>query len=240
MKWDPELQYLIYPAGRVAGKNDYALNMSEASARATLEALFSYITESLGGTRGTDEGGWFEGGGSKSPQNFRVSNWVLGNEVNACKAWNYAGNVSTQECADNYARAFQVLYQAVKKSDRNARVFISLDHTWTAWTSDGHPGKEYLDRFAYYMHATEPQMEWHVDYHPYSNPLYRNDFWNDWSSTSGSEYTSYISMNNLWVLTNYLKKIESRYGIKNTDDDGNPDPTGGIRVILGRTGIYCS
>ena len=46
--------------------------------------------------------------------------------------------------------------------------FISLDHTWTAWTSDGHPGKEYLDRFAYYMHATEPQMEWHVDYHPYS------------------------------------------------------------------------
>ena len=133
MKWDPELQYLIYPAGRVAGKNDYALNMSEASARATLEALFSYITESLGGTRGTDEGGWFEGGGSKSPQNFRVSNWVLGNEVNACKAWNYAGNVSTQECADNYARAFQVLYQAVKKSDRNARVFISLDHTWTAW-----------------------------------------------------------------------------------------------------------
>lgn len=240
MKWDPELQYLIYPAGRVAGKNDYALNMSEASARATLEALFSYITESLGGTRGTDEGGWFEGDGSKSPRNFRVSNWVLGNEVNACKAWNYAGNVSTQECADNYARAFQVLYQAVKKSDSNARVFISLDHTWTAWTSDGHPGKEYLDRFAYYMHATEPQMEWHVDYHPYSNPLYRNDFWNDWSSTSGSEYTSYISMNNLWVLTNYLKKIESRYGIKNTDDDGNPDPTGGIRVILGEQGYIAA
>ena len=240
MKWDPELQYLIYPAGRVAGKNDYALNMSEASARATLEALFSYITESLGGTRGTDEGGWFEGDGSKSPQNFRVSNWVLGNEVNACKAWNYAGNVSTQECADNYARAFQVLYQAVKKSDRNARVFISLDHTWTAWTSDGHLGKEYLDRFAYYMHATEPQMEWHVDYHPYSNPLYRNDFWNDWSSTSGSEYTSYISMNNLWVLTNYLKKIENRYGIKNTDDDGNPDPTGGIRVILGEQGYIAA
>lgn len=240
MKWDPELQYLIYPAGRVAGKNDYALNMSEASARATLEALFSYITESLGGTRGTDEGGWFEGDGSKSPQNFRVSNWVLGNEVNACKAWNFAGNVSTQECADNYARAFQMLYQAVKKSDRNARVFISLDHTWTAWTSDGHPGKEYLDRFAYYMHATEPQMEWHVDYHPYSNPLYRNDFWNDWSSTSGSEYTSYISMNNLWVLTNYLKKIESRYGIQNTDDDGNPDPTGGIRVILGEQGYIAA
>lgn len=240
MKWDPELQYLIYPAGRVAGKNDYALNMSEASARATLEALFSYITESLGGTRGTDEGGWFEGDGSKSPQNFRVSNWVLGNEVNACKAWNFAGNVSTQECADNYVRAFQMLYQAVKKSDRNARVFISLDHTWTAWTSDGHPGKEYLDRFAYYMHATEPQMEWHVDYHPYSNPLYRNDFWNDWSSTSGSEYTSYISMNNLWVLTNYLKKIESRYGIQNTDDDGNPDPTGGIRVILGEQGYIAA
>ena len=47
-------------------------------------------------------------------------------------------------------------------------------------------------------------------------------------------------MNNLWVLTNYLKKIESRYGIKNTDDDGNPDPTGGIRVILGEQGYIAA
>ncbi|MDO4260597.1 MAG: DUF5722 domain-containing protein [Eubacteriales bacterium] len=226
MGWDPELQYLIHPSARVSGKSYYALNMTDARAKETLEALFCYMTEALGGTSGSAEGSWFDGEGSRGPRHFRASNWILGNEVNACRAWNYAGNLSVQECADNYAKAFQLLYQAVKKSDRNARVFLSLDHSWTAGSSDGHSGKEFLDRFAYYMNATEPQMDWNVNYHPYSQPLTRNDFWNDYSSTTDSEGTAYISMRNLSVLTGYLGKLETRYGKE----------SGSIRVILGEQG----
>lgn len=37
-------------------------------------------------------------------------------EVNACNAWNYAGGISTKDCADNYAKAFQLLYQSGKKA----------------------------------------------------------------------------------------------------------------------------
>ena len=95
--------------------------MTDSYARETFEALFCYMTEKLGGN------------GYK----HRVCNWVLGNEVNACNAWNYAGGMSTRDCAYNYAKAFQLLYQAVRGTDKNARVFISLDHSWTVGP-DGH------------------------------------------------------------------------------------------------------
>lgn len=227
MGWDEELQYLIHPAARIRGKSYYALNMTDPYARQVLEALFTYMTEQLGGTSGTSEGG--KHNGNQSPYKFRVCNWILGNEVNACKAWNYSGNMSTQECAYNYSLGFQMLYQAVKKVDKNARVFISLDHSWNV-ASDGHGSQDYLNWFAYYMQAIEPQMQWNVNFHPYSNPLPRNDFWNDYSSTNWSWGTRYISMQNLTVLTDYLSYLENAYG---------KEP-GSIRVILGEQGYIAS
>ena len=212
--WDNELTYLIAPSARVPGKSYYSLNMTDSYARETFEALFCYMTEKLGGN------------GYK----HRVCNWVLGNEVNACNAWNYAGGMSTRDCAYNYAKAFQLLYQAVRGTDKNARVFISLDHSWTVGP-DGHSGKEYLDEFAAYMYATAPHMRWNVDYHPYSNPLYKNDFWNDTTNTTtDSVWTPYISMKNLHVLTDYLAEIENRYHMQN----------GYIRVILGEQGYIAA
>lgn len=96
-----------------------------------------------------------------------------------------------KDCADNYAKAFQLLYQAVKGTDENARVFISLDHSWNVGP-DGHSGKAYLDEFAAYMYATAPHMKWNVDYHPYSNPLYKNDFWTDSDTTPNKDSAPYI------------------------------------------------
>ena len=227
LSWDDELTYLIAPSARIPGKNYYALNMSDSVARETFEALFCYMTEKLGGSKVRND----------SAKKFRVCNWILGNEVNACNAWNYAGGLSTRDCADNYAKAFQLLYQAVRSTDEKARVFISLDHSWAAGP-DGHSGREYLDEFAAYMYATAPHMRWNVDYHPYSNPLYRNDFWNDYSTTTDSEWTPYISMRNLYVLTNYLTQIENRYNMPTTDPDTGVG--GYIRVILGEQGYIAA
>ena len=113
----------------------------------------------------------------------RVSNWTLGNEVNSCKEWNYSGSLSLSECVANYAQAFQLLYQGVRRTSSTSRVFISLDHCWTA-SAAGHSGKEYLDQFASYMNQTAPTMEWNVNYHPYSQPLTRTAFWSDNSNTT--------------------------------------------------------
>lgn len=210
LSYKSELSYLIHPSARKKGAAPYyALNMKEKKARETFEALFCYLGEKLGENK-------------KS----RVCNWTLGNEVNACEAWNYSGKMSLDECVENYADAFQLLYQGVRRTASTSRVFISLDHSWTAST-DGHSGKKFLDKFASYMNKTAPKMQWNVNYHPYSQPLTRADFWNDSSNTTNSSNTSYISMKNIKVLTDYLGKIEEKY----------KKEKGSIRVILGEQGF---
>lgn len=208
MSWSDELSYLIHPSARRKGAASYyALNMQEENARNTFEALFCYMGEKLG------------------TEKSRVSNWTLGNEVNSCKEWNYSGNMSLSECVANYAQAFQLLYQGVRRTSSTSRVFISLDHCWTASVA-GHSGKEFLDQFASYMNQTAPSMEWNVNYHPYSQPLTRTAFWSDNSNTTGSVSTKYISMKNIQVLTDYLGSLESQYG----------KASGSIRVIIGELG----
>ncbi len=208
MSWSDELSYLIHPSARRKGAASYyALNMQEENARNTFEALFCYMGEKLG------------------TEKSRVSNWTLGNEVNSCKEWNYSGNMSLSECVANYAQAFQLLYQGVRRTSSTSRVFISLDHCWTASVA-GHSGKEFLDQFASYMNQTAPSMEWNVNYHPYSQPLTRTAFWSDNSNTTGSVSTKYISMKNIHVLTDYLGSLESQYG----------KASGSIRVIIGELG----
>lgn len=210
LSWKDDLSYLIHPSARKKGAAPYyTLNMKETKARETFEALFCYMGEKLGDNK-------------KS----RVCNWVLGNEVNCCQAWNYSGSLSLQDCVANYAEAFQLLYQGVRRTASTSRVFISLDHSWNAANS-GHSGKSFLDAFASYMYKTAPQMQWNVDYHPYSQPLTRVDFWKDGSNTTNSFGTPYISMKNIKVLTDYLGTLEVKYG----------KATGSIRVILGEQGF---
>ena len=209
LSWDDELSYLIHPTARSKGAAPYyAFNMKEENARNTYEALFCYMGEKLGENKTI------------------VSNWTLGNEVNSCRAWNYSGNMTLSECVENYAQAFQLLYQGVKRTASTSRVFISLDHCWNT-TDGGHTGKTYLDEFASYMNRTAPNMQWNVNYHPYSQPLTRTKFWSDDSNTVNSVNTAYISMKNIQVLTNYLSDLEKQYG----------KSSGSIRVILGEIGF---
>ena len=70
-------------------------------------------------------------------------------------------------------------------------------------------------------------MRWNVNYHPYSQPLSRSDFWNDYSNTTDSADTRYISMRNIQVLTDYLGTLETQYGKE----------SGSIRVIIGELGF---
>ena len=210
MGWRNELSYLIHPSARRKGAAPYyALNMQDEKARETFEALFHWLGETYGADR-----------------KYRVSNWTLGNEVNSCKAWNYSGSMSLGKCVENYAKAFELLYQGIRSSAASPRLFISLDHCWT--TADaGHNGKSYLDKFAAYMNEHAPHVQWNVNFHSYSQPLTRSTFWSDTSNTTSSVSTKYISMRNIKVLTDYLSTLEEKYGKEN----------GSIRVILGEHGF---
>lgn len=210
MSWKyDELSYLIHPSARSKGRAPYyALNMQDENSRQTFEALFCYLGEELGQMK------------------ERVNNWTLGNEVNSCNSWNYSGGMSLSTCVENYAQAFQLLNQGIKRTASSPRLFISLDHCWN--TSDaGHSGKAFLDEFAAYMSHTAPLMQWNVNYHPYSQPLKNAAFWKDYFNTTDSVNTAYISMRNINVLTGYLTSLEAKYG----------KTSNSIRVILGEIGF---
>lgn len=198
---------LVHPSARKSGYTYYTLNSSTQSGQELYEAMFSYLGEVFG------------------KDDCYVSNWVLGNEINSCNAWNYKGSLSFNEYMRCYAASFRQLYYGVKSSRSSSRVFISLDNAWNRAVA-GYTGKSVLDTFASYIYVEDPNIEWNVAFHPYSSPLTRIDFWNDYSNTTNSVGSPFISMRNLDQLTGYLSTMETKYKKDN----------GGIRVILSEQG----
>ena len=199
--------YLIDPAARRSGYKYYTLNVREEKARETYEALFFYLGEIFG------------------QEDCYVTNWILGNEVNSSRAWNYQGSLSQDAYMQVYAAAFRLLYNGVKAAKSGNNVYISLDNGWTA-APDTYSGKSILDKFALYAQNENPDMKWSIAYHGYSYPLTKCDFWNDSSNTTFSTSTRYISMKNISVLTNYAAALEEKYD----------KPEGSIRIILSEQG----
>ena len=208
LRYNEENSFLIDPAARTYIKDKYyTLNVREEYARETLEALFFYLGETFG------------------QSDCYVSNWILGNEINSSKAWNYSGSLDFDTYMECYATAFRMLYTAVKSEKTGNTVSVSLDNGWTA-APDTYAGKVTLDTFAKKIHAQNPNIDWSIAYHPYSYPLTRGDFWNDYSNTTDNISTPYISMRNINVLTNYAGTLESTYGKK----------SGSIRILLTEQG----
>ena len=200
--WD-----MVAPAARSGGYKYYMLNTESAAAQQKLEAVFSYLGEIFG------------------QEDCFVSNWILGNEVDSCNAWNYNGGMGFDQYIRGYTQAFRILYYAVKKSCASSRVFISLDNAWNQPVA-GYSSRAVLDAFARQIHDEAPDVDWNVAFHPYSQPLSRTEFWKDGSNTTNSTGTSFLSMQNLSVLTGYLASMEKTYG----------KDKGSIRVILSEQG----
>lgn len=208
LSYDSSNSYLIDPAARTAGYKYYLPNVREEQARQTLEALFLYLGEILG------------------QESCYVTNWILGNEVNSSRAWNYGGSLSFDAYMECYATVFELLYRGVKAQKTGNTVSISLDNGWTA-VPDTYAGKTTLDTFAQKINALDSKIQWSIAYHAYSYPLYRNDFWNDLSNTTDNVFTPYISMRNIRVLTDYAASLEGIYR----------KSSGSIRVLLTEQGF---
>ena len=60
----------------------------------------------------------------------KISNWVIANEINARKEWNYMAHTDIETYVEEYAKAFRVFYTAIKSMSSGAKVYISLDQQW--------------------------------------------------------------------------------------------------------------
>ncbi|MDO5135814.1 MAG: DUF5722 domain-containing protein [Eubacteriales bacterium] len=207
LDWTPSTKSLAAASSPGPRSAYYAWDSTGKGSRQKMEAIFSFLSQLFG-----------------SDQCY-VSNWILGNEVNTCSRWNYAGNVSQAKYVQLYSEAFRCLYNAVRGTRASSKCFICLDQYWNN-TWEDYAGKSILNSFHSNLKNLQPGVNWNLAYHAYPFPLTEADFWSGRHSNNLTNNSSspVITLNNLSVLTNYVK---ANFGSK-------------TRVILSEQGFTSS
>lgn len=188
LRWRDDISYLIPKAARTPGHGFYALNTSEAKARKHLEAVFTFLAQ-------------------RYAPDKRIANWILGNEVNNYGTYHYTGSSSLANNARIYANGYRLAYIAVRSVYAKARIYISLDQVWTYLVANSHTGKQFLEKFADYWETYGDLGNFNIAFHPYPAPLEDPAFWtNSRGLVKKSINSPCITMSNLSILTNYVKK----------------------------------
>lgn len=195
LSWRDDLTSLIYPRGCERGHSFYAWNTAGSAARRQLQATLNFLA-----TRYS----------ASNKKHGQISNWIIGNEVNNYKVYNYAGNQSLSQYAWIYADQFRLAYNTITSVYSNARVYISLDHLWnTNYVNGTFASRKMLDAFAARIRAGG-NIQWNLAYHPYSSPLTEPRFWANTNGQITKALTSpVINMGNISLLTTYIRQ---KYG----------------------------
>lgn len=213
--WNEKHKELMYP--NVVKNNKaiyYGFNASTKEGMETTRAIASFLAERYSGDN-------FNYG--------RVSNWVIGNEINNNEYWNYMGPMNIDKYTTEFVRAFRVFYTAIKSKSKNAKLFYSVDYDWNYKNANNlkYRAKQLIDLINAKINS-EGNIDWNLAYHPYPIPLNSANFWDDTSTgqIKQDETTAVINFANLHVLTNYLKGANFR------------DTSGKVRkVILSEQGF---
>ncbi len=144
----------------------------------------------------------------------RVRGWIIGNEVNSHWLWYNMGLADLDAVASEHEKAVRTAWQAVRKADLNARVYISLDHHWRISMAgisarEAVPGRDFMDAFAR-IARSRGDFDWNVAHHPYPEDLGNPRVWADRSVTFDDD-TPKVTFKNLEVLCRHLEKPELLY-----------------------------
>ncbi len=213
--WNERMPELVYPGvEKSSSAFYYGFNTSTKEGYETTRALASFLAERYSG---------------EDPNHGRVAHWIVGNEINNNKNWNYTGPMEMGTYAKEYVRSFRVFYTAIRSASANARVFFSIDENWNDPTADKlhYSGKALMDEVNRQI-RDGGNLYWNLAYHPYPYPMVEPEFWDDHTTgaVTGTMDTKIIDFENLGLLTDYL--CTSDY----------LDPSGEVRrVILSEQGF---
>ena len=175
----------------------YGFNVSTPEGYETTRALFSFMAERYSGA---------------DYKHGRVSNWIVGNEVNNNKNLNYVGPMDLASYTKLYEKNFRVAYTAIKSRSKNARVFFSTDYEWKKQNTNlQYAAKDFIDLFNAGISA-EGNIEWGLAYHPYPYPMTEPEFWDDDQTGMVNETfeSPVVNFKNLHVLTDYFQQAHMR------------------------------
>lgn len=190
--WSDAAPELHYPGTKKnAQANHYMFNVVTKQGYEETRAIAAFLAERYDGS---------------NPNYGKISNWVIGNEVNNQLNWNYMGPMDLTNYVREYLKVFRVFYTAIKTTSANDRVFLSLDFNWNH-DSDGqlkYGGKEIVDSFNSIANV-EGQFDWGLAYHPYPYPMVEPEFWDDDANLVRNDFNSpIINFKNLSTLTDYF------------------------------------
>ena len=149
----------------------------------------------------------------------KVSNWIIGNEVQD-QVWNYIGPMDRESYCRKYAEVFRACYDIIKSYNSLAEVYIPFDYGWRNEEngSTKYSGRNCLDLFSA-IFKEGGDIDWGVAWHAYPDPLTSPVFWDD-AIASDSIDAYIVNLQNIHVLTDYMQRPEML------------SPTGEVRNII--------
>ena len=187
-------QWTIHPKADATEGTTMAANTVTPEGRACYKALTEFLAERYSGNITSHGRAW---------------GWVISNEVNSHHEWHQMGDATVQEVADQYEDQVRLAWSSLRKYSQNARVYLSLEHHWTAQGNKNPlkacPGRTLLELFA--KRARERgDFDWNLAFHPYPTNLRDPRTWLD--KVTFDDASPKVTFKNLEVLTKKMATPE--------------------------------
>lgn len=191
--WNETYPELIHPLSdnKEAGAYYYAFNTANQEGINCLEAIASFLTERYSGK-----------------EHGLVSNWVIANEINQYKVWNYMDTDDIMLYAAEFEKALRIFYYAAKSNYADAKVYFSIDHDWNS--NRGNDEKYFNAKEVVAavneMAGQKGNYDWGLAIHPYPNPLTKVNYWTE--NYDKTPDAPVLTLMNLSTVTDFLRQEE--------------------------------
>ncbi len=191
--WNEAYPELIHPLSKNedAKANYYAFNTADQEGCLYLEAIASFLAERYSGK-----------------EHGLVSNWVIANEINQHKIWNYMDTEDIRLYCAEFEKAMRIFYNAAKSNYADANVYFSIDHDWNnnGGSNKSHFNAKELLETINDIACQKGNYDWGLAIHPYPQPLTKVNYWTEiYDKTPDAPL---LTLMNLSTLTDILTREE--------------------------------
>ena len=191
--WNENCLELIHPQARNkdAGAYYYAFNTMQEEGCRYLEAIASFLTERYCGK-----------------EHGLVSNWVIANEINQYKIWNYMETDDIGFYCAEFEKALRIFKHAAKSSYADANVYFSIDHDWNNNEGDNknHFNARDVVETVNEIARKKGNYDWGLAIHPYPDPLTKVNYWAEECDKTAD--APVLTPMNLSAVTDVLRRDE--------------------------------
>ena len=175
---------VMYAEQAESGASSYGFTMETKEAYQTVNNLFTYFAK-----RYASDG--------DTPIDF-----IVGYQVNEWVGWYQLGYSADQldRVVSEYAAVFRLADLALRSHSANSRVYLSLSNLWAT-------ARPFLGAFAKEMGA---DTAWSVAVAPYASNALDDSIWDD-TGAKDDPYSTYLTMNNIGVLKEFLEQTPYLY-----------------------------